>query len=645
VKKLFILRCHRFGEAERNLLNFVAPHFGKENIVVVADERKETVSADNWAKYSLNDGKIQELGLLNPRNCGWLCGDYFFYIAHNARPEYDYYWIFEPDVYLSFNSAEDFFSKFEDIPGDLLAPRFSKKEGWHWTRRAKIIAEDVYGCLFPVIRLSKSAIDHLQRQRAELTKVFESQAINHSEWPNDESFVCTTMMRDGFLCKSLNLESEFFGPDFGTTPISLDVVANKAPLNRVLHPVLQGAAYQRKIRGEFNSTFSGQIKKHFSDKVFPNATGEHVLDIVIDVMDVLFGDLKQALPASHQSSWLDGIRRTEQMLQDVKNFKYFAIKNYSIKERSRKKFAVANHKDFVLANGKIISSFPKNRYSPYSFDCTEKKFYLTESDNNIGEKPFFYQAQFQNAQSVVTLPLAMAEEVYGSYNRSLNPTFIFSIGRCGSTLLSKLTGSLGMVDVSEPDIFSAFGSDKKRVTPSELDRILFYSVRMLEEFFAVSSKQMVIKLRSGCASSCKEIYRNFPSARYIFLARDLDSWSKSYIRAFNWSSEQLFQTLVVGINALCFFKENGIPVLHLSYEDMLENPRKILREIACRDDLPSWHEEQVINTISRHSQSGTGLENNGRMHLQDVEKRSQEFLEFWNSNKPKDKLNFLGMSI
>jgi hypothetical protein len=645
VKNLFILRCHRFGEAENDLLNFVAPYFGKENMVVVADERKEGVHADNWTKYSLNDGQIHELKLLNPRNCGWLCGDYFLYIAHNARPEYDYYWMFEPDVYLSFGAAEDFFSRLESVSCDLVTPHFGKKERWFWTQRAKIIAEDVYGCRFSVIRLSKKAIGHLQKERAELTRKFENQGINSSEWPNDESFVCTTLMRDGFLCKSLNSINAFSGPDFGITPILTDVVINKAPLNRALHPVLRGAAYQRKVRSEFNVTFSSQIKKHFSERVLPNTTGEHVFDIVIDVIDVLFEDLKQVLPASLQNSWLDGIRKTELLLQNAKDLKYFAIKRYSIKEKSRKQFAVANHKDFVLVDGKALDILKKDRYSPYSFDCAEKKFYLTESDKDIGEKPFFYQAQFESAQSVVTLPLAMAEEVYGAYNRRLNPTFLFSIGRCGSTLLSKLTRSLGMVDVSEPDIFTAFGPNKRYVTQLEFDKILFYTVRMLEDFFGVPSAQMVIKPRSGCSSSCKEIYRNFPNAKYIFITRELSSWSKSYIRAFNWSSEQLFQTLTVGIDALCFFKEKGIKLFHLTYEDMVEDPRVVLREIAGRDDLSAWHEEQITRIVSRHSQSGTGLESARRIPSQDVEKRSQDFLELWDRSKPRDKLEFLGISL
>lgn len=648
MKSLFVLRCHQFKNPERYLLNFVEPYFGQDNILVVADERNYQVNTGKWKKAALNQQRIKELGILNHQNCGWLCGDYFLYIAQQACPDYDFYWLCEPDVYFSFKTAHDFFKEFENKQAaDLFAPFFGKRlEHWLWSKMVEVISKDVYGCLFPIVRVSRKAVCHLLAERVLLTNLFLEQNLSHSEWPNDESYVCTTLQRDKFLCRNINDIQKFLGPDFGLTPILWDVAINGPHRNRVLHPVVPATHYHRKFSLAFKNEFSPQIKKYFSEKVFQNSESRHFSDILINAVTAVYEDARSALPISGENI-NDDIKRVDDFIQSAKALKSFAIKQHTIMEkRNRLKIAPALPIDFELDYGNPTQAFDKSSLSPYAFDYDTSKFIFTQNDKSIIEKPFFYQAQFENAAGIVTLPLGLAEEKYGPSSRLLNPTFIFSIGRCGSTLLSKLTRCVGKSSVSEPDIFTVFGSNKGKLSPSQANDVLFYTVKSLEAFFGVPTAQLVIKLRSSCNGVCGDIHRNFPNAKYIFMIRELSSWSESFIKKFNWDKHLLFNTLVEGINALFFFKKHDIDIHLIAYEDLVADPASFLSILLDSNNGPGGVDQDLLKSImSTHSQTGTGLEEEPKGNAEALEKRVLEFLEFWGQNKPINKLQYIGLDI
>ena len=85
--------------------------------------------------------------------------------------------------------------------------------------------------------------------------------------------------------------------------------------------------------------------------------------------------------------------------------------------------------------------------SPYCFDFDARKLFCV-STPDIAGATFFYQAQRQRARSVIKVPFDALPEAPPS------PTLIFSIGRCGSTLLHKAFEAAGVRTVSEPDYFT-----------------------------------------------------------------------------------------------------------------------------------------------------------------------------------------------
>ena len=153
-------------------------------------------------KIGFDADRLRALGLfLHPR-AGWRCGDYAYYVTRAARPDYDFYWLTEPDVLINTGDLAATFAALNAGTADLLAPRLYERDArWEWSRTMRGRYETVYGCIFPITRLSGRAIDHLHAARR-AALVEESRAA-FSSWPNDEVFVATEAMNNSFACKDI----------------------------------------------------------------------------------------------------------------------------------------------------------------------------------------------------------------------------------------------------------------------------------------------------------------------------------------------------------------------------------------------------------------------------------------------------------
>ena len=124
--------------------------------------------------------------------------------------------------------------------------------------------------------------------------------------------------------------------------------------------------------------------------------------------------------------------------------------------------------------------------SPYCFDFDERKVFCV-STPDIGGATFFYHAQRRCAQSVIKVPFDALPEAEES------PTLVFSIGRCGSTLLHRAFEAAGVRTVSEPDYFTQAALHEPRdpalqVVIGRVTRLLPYAV---------------IKLRAGTCTAAR----------------------------------------------------------------------------------------------------------------------------------------------
>lgn len=644
-KSCFGLRCHEFSEVEQQVLETASRYFGHDAVFAVIDERNGRVEVPEHVKVvHLDQDAITSMGLFNHPNLGWLCGDYFYYALADAKPNFDFYWLCEPDVYLSFDNPGGFFKKYEGVGADFLAPRFGARDSkWPWTRCVKSISSKAYGCLFPLTRLSQRAIAHLQIERRKLSQSLtdENERQNVRDWPNDESFVCTTLVRDKFACEKLeryqeNRVFECFSCD---KMIPLSLVISLFPQNRVLHPVLDKqrlfAKCKRYIRG---------VNKNRDDAL------DRIAKSLAYVDGPLLDELRTSLLEDWEADFTDKILSRRELsggADMLKQNRAHALGSelgrlqlHPIISREKTDFVTARCSDFVIGDGVDIEEFDKRKYTPYQYCYSAKRFLFVDTGLSSCEEPFLYQSQFNKAREAITIPFGAMSKVYGLPRSDLKPTLVLSIGRCGSTLFSRLMAEAGFFSFSEPDIFT--GALERRNNPI-VTNVFRYSAQSLMAFANISDSDMAIKFKSHCNAIIKRIHDAFPNGRYVFILRNVKDWSASFISKFNWSKEQLLNTLTGGVNCLKYLKKNNVPYSLIWYEDFCSSPKKVFELISdgrvCYEDV----EERLAKVALIDSQLGSGIR--ATQNATDISWRVNEFLKEWEKKRPVADLEFLGIDL
>jgi len=216
--------------------------------------------------------------------------------------------------------------------------------------------------------------------------------------------------------------------------------------------------------------------------------------------------------------------------------------------------------------------------SPYCFDLDDRKLFCV-STPDIKGATFFYQAQRQSAQSVIKVPFDALPEALAS------PTLIFSIGRCGSTLLHKAFEAAGVRAVSEPDYFT------QAALYMAHDRALQGVIGRATQLLPYA----VIKLRAECNNAPLLIAGGFPAPRVMFVLRDPVDWAVSVRRVTgvnHGAIAALLRSLLVGLDSLTRHYE----VRLCYYEDFKD------LGAAYVNDLLAWMESDARITAETASE-------------------------------------------
>lgn len=282
---------------------------------------------------------------------------------------------------------------------------------------------------------------------------------------------------------------------------------------------------------------------------------------------------------------------------------------FSIEEKKRpkkRKFSLVSIEDFSLSETKYrVSSeqFDLSAYSPYSYDYEKNEFWFVDVGKEAASKPFFYVAQYDSASKVVKVPLEDLKKILEE--RSLwsaaQPVFVFSIGRCGSTLFSKMSNDCGFFDYSEPDVLTKMMGRAKSPANSDAFKAAVFSLIFLS---GVESSRVVIKLRSGSSKMANYCHKQFPGSRIIFLRRSVLDWAKSFILKFKWNEDQLINTLEKYHQGKAALIKNQIPFVELSYPDFVESEHLVYSALTGKKDVPQGILTLLDKRKSINSQEG-----------------------------------------
>jgi hypothetical protein len=276
-------------------------------------------------------------------------------------------------------------------------------------------------------------------------------------------------------------------------------------------------------------------------------------------------------------------------------------------------------------------------------------------DTDLADSPFAYATQHRLARRVLTMSLADLEAVADLAPPLPRVILIFSIGRCGSTLLSHALNTVpGVWCLSEPDIFSTlilqhYHSRQRSDFPrAQVIRLIRACTRL--QFRPPAHRQadvFAMKFRSQALFQADLYHQALPDAACLFLYRDALGWANSIYsmmrqygfpdtltgpdRALTWSiftaasdpaplaqvidltAPEVPMELALGPAWSCNMAEYtrhlsaGVPFLALRYNEFNRDREASIAHMLHHCGLDAGFAATALHAFERDSQSGTHL--------------------------------------
>lgn len=304
--------------------------------------------------------------------------------------------------------------------------------------------------------------------------------------------------------------------------------------------------------------------------------------------------------------------------------------------RRTERISIASPSDFALGAGHPIEPGEASSLGllPYCLDIVRRRsVYVGGVDVREAQgAPFYYLYLRRNARLVVTIPWQAGEL---SQNSGRAPVLLFSPGRCGSTLLSRILFEAGIANVSEPDFYtqatSRWAASAINPLRSTIRRAVHAMGGDLCQALAPSGS-VVAKLR---AESCRApaLLADPRERRVLFMTRNFADWARSTERTFRNAPAKMIGKYFTALSCYDFLRRNGDCHL-IRYEDLNTDPQAVCRDLATF----LGHEisaTAIDAAMKKDSQEGTPLAQGRRDETHDSERRLAKTLALWNSDKVK----------
>ncbi|MGB0853911.1 MAG: component of SufBCD complex [Pikeienuella sp.] len=236
MKTICAIRTNKWDENAERLFQQLSPVFGDDLVVIFHDRPAEVVPPLPCA--DINRRWVRRHGLARPIDWGWRCGDYFYFRLREAYPDYDHYWLIEPDVFFR-GDVGAFFGAFDNHAHDMLTYRLVKLSRSQSRFARRMPMEEIRRAIFALTRFSGRALDFLLAER----QAFSLSGEFNRFYPNDEIFSMSHVCAHPEFSQG---DMEAIAPEwfetsyFDTAP---DILADSlreedaAPTVGVFHPV------------------------------------------------------------------------------------------------------------------------------------------------------------------------------------------------------------------------------------------------------------------------------------------------------------------------------------------------------------------------------------------------------------------------
>lgn len=235
-----------------------------------------------------------------------------------------------------------------------------------------------------------------------------------------------------------------------------------------------------------------------------------------------------------------------------------ASETFSILGRRRfDPMSVSRVTDFRLRPASAADS--SLRWTPYCFDAGTQKTALVGClpEVDLAAAPFYYQAQYQHARQLKLVDAAELQRLAAAHApQPTTPVMIYSTGRAGTTLVSKMFARLpSCVSLSEPDFHTSLLEGGRpqaagiyplsvREVPDWLappaSELLGAADRLYFQPRGDTATHLVLKFRGMCIELAATLRLAHPNVVEFFLYRDAEAYVVSSMRAFSYFGSHLW---------------------------------------------------------------------------------------------------------
>jgi glycosyltransferase involved in cell wall biosynthesis len=295
-----------------------------------------------------------------------------------------------------------------------------------------------------------------------------------------------------------------------------------------------------------------------------------------------------------------------------------------------------------INEGPTMPELPAENWSVYAVDWRARQWIMVDVPYSIllNTSVFAYADQYNIAGATKRIPWSTLTNTTDIPPRKIIP--IFSIGRCGSTLLGRLFTAANCNVLFELDAFTHLGlaadlfpqDGEPRSGIAGLTREL--TSHLAEQ--TSGDDTLVLKMRSQ-ATSLATFFDQQNTDQVIFLVRNLEDWYQSAARAFPELTGSLASQLVAHFEAINRAIDQGLQVQMVSYENILADPVSQMTTILGYSPNENAISEimsvdaQADTAVSKANLKNTVMENGGY----------GEFMEEWLGSVDKLRLERLGL--
>jgi hypothetical protein len=240
-----------------------------------------------------------------------------------------------------------------------------------------------------------------------------------------------------------------------------------------------------------------------------------------------------------------------------------------IQSRRTDRIAIAQANDFVRGKASPSRGGAADAV-PYCFDFLRARTIYVRGVNvrALQEAPFYYLYLRRNARSILSVPLE-----HGPLSGAAggDPVFLFSPGRCGSTLLSRILFHAGIAAVSEPDFYTqmstAFWSSRLNPLRAPFAGAMW---AMTADLCAVLGASPVVKLR---AESCRapDLFLRDRHAHTLVMLRPFEDWARSTARVFVPGPGKAVRKYMRALCSFAYLRANSRCHM-VRYEGLMSDP-------------------------------------------------------------------------